>query len=1089
MKTGDAQSSLTEVQRQVVEGPAGKLVFLGGPGAGKSLVVAERAVWLVASGTARAGDVLLLAPSRRAAAPLGDRLRQRLGSARPPMATSFHSLALTILHIHYRAMGYRRLPRILDTAHHFEFLRQMLRQENPDLWPNYGRSKGTAAFLKLAYDMAMAAAENGLAGEDLLQRTRFWDRSDLAELARFYPRYRQSLRQAGWVDFGELFARVNELLAADSEVTRSYRRIYRHILVDEFEEANYAQATLLRHLVGGETDLLVAGDPPQAINGFRSGAAANLLACEHLYGARVVTSMENHRCCGSLANIAAAVRPATAGTPVATGGSNLPSPAEASTSWGQTQDVEASAGFVLLRSFTYPGDEARWVAEQTGSLLRAGTAPTQVAVLFRSLAAPLADLIRAELARRSIPCDLNMGRRIQAEPLVVAAIHLVRYLAGQKDALERVLSSPLAGLPLFGLRELRRVAAFGKTSAEPNVGQGEGTGLPNPDLRQGCGVNEYPANKRMALSPPSVCPLPQSVDAVPPSPDIADLADLPIDDELRKVLVDFGVRLAKLEIMAGGTSPALLLWDIWRLFPAFHEDALAGGSGSVAYASFLNQVSSLQERLPSFSLRDLVEFYDRGYFEPLTVAAASRPGVALQTVHQAKGQEWEYVFLPGLVEGTFPLHLSPLDVVGHLLSRDVVADANAGDGSGRLEAARRSRHRDEERRAFYVGVSRARRGLYLSYSSRTADGGAAERSSPFVDVLINCAGVELASGDAGGPSAEGLPADVDGAVVHYRRLLTASDPLARLKGLYALHRLKDIWPEIVQPETWWSNIRETQGAAPPFPAGSLHLSASRLSSYRNCPLGFQFSYHWGLSKLEGAPLTVGSLLHTVLEEYHRPCASLPRTREALENLLDCRFDEKAFHYRPIARQARRALGKMLDDYFGRYGQSTGVVDVERGFRFSFGPHTISGFIDRLDRLTSGELELVDYKTGSPTTKAEAQDDLQLALYDLAFYRDETLRRLGRPAMASYLYLKAIGQRADGKRHYTPTDESRDRLVKLIEVFANGILSEAFPSRSFLAQALPDLDAQEIERALKNDPCYFCPFGWLCSDKEKTSGES
>ena len=97
------------------------------------------------------------------------------------------------------------------------------------------------------------------------------------------------------------------------------------------------------------------------------------------------------------------------------------------------------------------------------------------------------------------------------------------------------------------------------------------------------------------------------------------------------------------------------------------------------------------------------------------------------------------------------------------------------------------------------------------------------------------------------------------------------------------------------------------------------------------------------------------------------------------------------------------------------------------------------------------------------------------------YYGRALSRLGRPAIASYLYLKGIGQRADSKRHYTPSDDSRNHLAKLVDAFANGILSELFPSRSFLTQAFPDLDPQELERALKNNPCYFCSFHWICPE--------
>src|SRR3990172_5035131 len=250
MTTEDrSQPVLTQVQWDMVTAPAGRRVFLGGPGAGKSLVLAERAARLIASGITQPDAVLLWAPSRRAAAALGDQAHRRLWGGLAPTATSFHGLALAILRRHYREMGYGRPPQLLATARHFHELRTILACEDPARWAHHKGALQSSALRKLTYDIVMGAAENGLDADDIRRRAQLVGRPELDDLADFAARYWAHQRQAGLLDFGELLAGVITLLSDRPDIAGSYRRAYRHILVDEYEQANHAQAELLRLLL------------------------------------------------------------------------------------------------------------------------------------------------------------------------------------------------------------------------------------------------------------------------------------------------------------------------------------------------------------------------------------------------------------------------------------------------------------------------------------------------------------------------------------------------------------------------------------------------------------------------------------------------------------------------------------------------------------------------------------------------------------------------------------------------------------------------------------------------------------------------
>ena len=1057
-----SQLVLSSVQLKVVDAPLGRLVFIGTPGSGKSTVIVERAIKLVRSGVAEPDALLLLAPSRRAAVAIGNSVNDRLGNGSGITATSFHGLAMAILRRHYKDAGYLRPPQLLDTARHFQFLQEVLAQEDPRLWPHYRGQLQSSTLRVLVHRTIMGMAENGLNPAELRRRVRAWGQVDMEDVVAFVAGYRERLRLAGVIDFGCLLTTVAELLSTNKSVAGIYHRAYRHILVDEFEQANFAQMAIVSHLVGEGTDLLVAGDPAQATNSFRGGTPSHLLGYSRRIDARVVFSSEDHRCRRRIASVGVAIRPVEYSASL----------------WERTQDEEQDGGpsrtggsdrepgYAVLRQFTHPSQEARWIGSEIESLLQSGIQPTQIAILFRSLATPVAKLIAKELGRRKLPVQGEGGQTVGGDPLVRGAIAVLRYIyatgrttapdpddasavveAFREEALSepgaetgdeglflRVLDSPISGLPPFGLQELRRAVAL----AGRELNRLEWDGLEGLALRA----------------------------------------------ELRAALVTFFDCLATLRRVST-RSASSLLWEAWRLFPAFREDALSGGQSSVAYAALMSEVESVEEEKGYLSLDSFISLVDSGLFDQLWSFARSKKGLTVTTVHQAKGREWDVVFLPALVEGVLPSQSPSLDI-RPLVASDREPDTNldAAEAAARMSALCYADHVAEEQRVFYVAISRARRGLYLSYSQRDADGQMPRLPSRFLAKVLDNPEVEVMPSNTD----EQLPAGIEDTVVHYRRALRSEDPLLQAQALYGLQEMRKRWREAVRPEMWWTNVAESSGAAPPYPDGRLYLSASRLGTYRSCPLSYQFGYHWCLGETEGPALTIGSVLHAVLEDYHGPESTLPRTREALEERLDYHFDESKFRYRPIAKQARKVLSEMLDRYYSRYGQSNSVVAVEIGFGFDFGPHRITGYIDRVDHLPNGRLELIDYKTGQAMSKADAENDLQLALYDLAFFHDDKLRALGQPGRASYLYLKGIGPRADGKRSYVPNDESRKRLSARVSYYSDAILAERFPPHRALSDIIPPSDQEELERALRRNPCRICPFVWICPETEREGSD-
>ena len=694
-------------------------------------------------------------------------------------------------------------------------------------------------------------------------------------------------------------------------------------------------------------------------------------------------------------------------------------------------DSDTAPAAVTVRTFPYQSEESAWISREIMSQLRSGVAPKDVAVLFRTGSDPIARDVAARLARAGIPVQSTLtSTSAGADPLVSAAIDVARFLVASdpdRPALFlRLLATPLGGLTRAEVRWLRREAQERHISV-------------------------------LALAA-----------------DPAAMEDSPA--EVAGASSDLLSQLASLESHLSD-APDDLLWHIWTIFPAFAlaaavEDPTADVVGSpAAYRAFLEEASRIVQDTPAVTLADLIALYDEGHFHEIAAGNPRRSGsgVTLATIHQSREREWAHVFLPDLVEGVYPLRRSPIGNLAPMLLR-------SGDGE---PAGVEELHLAEERRVLYVGLTRASQRLYLTSSGIAFEG--TTRLSP--SRYISSLGLQQAA-DTPARSFHTVHTVAELAAT-YRRQLKQDAPASQAQALHALFRLAELFPAEVDPSLWWDNIEEATGAEPAYPTGSLRLSASRLSVYRDCPLAFKFGQHLKLDDISNDAMSLGTLFHDVLEAYHQPGATHPRTRETLEALVDERYDPAAFSRPPIARQVRRKISELLDLYFPRYGLDGNVVAVETPFRFQFGPHLVAGRIDRIDRRPNGTLELIDYKSGSAMSLADAATDIQLALYVLACTHVPDLAVLGLPGKATYLYVKAIGgPKADGKRSYEPTEEGQRMFLARLDRYVQGILAELFPSRFHILDTWPDLEPEDVARVQKFGPCRVCGFKWLCPEQER-----
>ncbi|MDQ2983475.1 MAG: ATP-dependent helicase [Actinomycetota bacterium] len=468
-------------------------------------------------------------------------------------------------------------------------------------------------------------------------------------------------------------------------------------------------------------------------------------------------------------------------------------------------------------------------------------------------------------------------------------------------------------------------------------------------------------------------------------------------------------------------SAGAAIYVLWERLPQLQE--LQTRDATREQIEELSAVTALSDAANEFDgeLADFPRAFRAGELaseEWLPSQATPADAVALLTVHQAKGLEWDAVFICDLVEGRFPA-LSRSQYA--LFDRELFARRPLD------EAERARRALEEERRLFYVALTRARTHLFLTATeeAREEAGRALSRfyleAQPFLG--------EARKGNGFVSSEEALAA------------------LRRAGGGPA----------------GWRERTTTENVNRMLPTGGLWTSASRLAPYENCPLQFFYGSLAEVGRARTTAMRLGSAFHDVLEAFHDPERNEPQTLERLLELAE----EQSFEDvrpRPLGEEQRRLLEWLLRNYYAHEvapGIDGGVLAVERRFRFDLDASTVSGYIDRIDRLEDGRLRLIDYKTSKSVMKIdEAEQDLQLALYALACRDVPQLRELGDVGELVYLYVRHTARGKITRRGQAMTSDLTDRTAQRV--------------RDLVAR----IGAEEFDFSETAD-CTFCDFKPIC----------
>ncbi|WP_019136425.1 DNA helicase PcrA [Cellulomonas massiliensis] len=643
---------LNPQQREAVVHHGGPLLIVAGAGSGKTRVLTHRIAHLLATRRARAGEVLAITFTNKAAAEMRERVEQLVGPAAQRMwVSTFHSACVRILRREASTLGLRSSFSIYDAADSQRLLTLVAREL--DLDPKKYPAKALAGKISALKDELVdpetfARTSGGGAANDF----------DTA-LAQVYTRYQARLRQAHALDFDDLIMTTVHLLQAFPAVAEHYRRRFRHVLVDEYQDTNHAQYVLVRELVGVSAtpaasaegadevprgELTVVGDADQSIYAFRGASIRNILEFEADYpDARTILLEQNYRSTQTILSAANAVISRNAGR-------------KPKRLW---TDSGAGAQIVAYVADT-EHEEARFVAQEIDRLGdEQGVRPGDVAIFYRANAQSRA--LEEVLVRVGLPYKVVGGTRFYERREIKDAVAYLRAIANPDDDvnLRRILNVPKRGL---GDRSEAMVAAFAERERISF-----GAALARLDEVPGLGTRAITGMAAFA----------QMMDG------LRELAADAGPAEVLGAVLDRSGYLAELRA-SEDPQDASRVENLAELHAVASEFEQSDPEGDLA--DFLERVSLVadSDQIPVPDGAD-----DDGQARP-------DPGVVtLMTLHTAKGLEFPVVFLTGMEDGTFP-HMRSLSDPDQLA---------------------------EERRLAYVGLTRARERLYVSRAAvRTAWG-------------------------------------------------------------------------------------------------------------------------------------------------------------------------------------------------------------------------------------------------------------------------------------------------------------------------------------------------------------------------------
>jgi DNA helicase-2/ATP-dependent DNA helicase PcrA len=911
----DVLEGLNPAQKTAVGHGTGPLLIVAGAGTGKTTVLTRRYVHLMHSEKLTTENILAVTFTEKAAGEMEDRVLQLLPNGTYDFwISTFHGLCQRLLETYALEIGLPNRFRLLTETDGWLLLKRHIDDlpldhyrplGNPvkflaELLKHFSRAKDEGVtpeqYLRFAEEAVLDGDAEFVTGE----------RKRLKELADCYCAYQKILRDEGALDFGDLIVETLRLLRERPRVLKELRARFKYVLVDEFQDTNWAQYELIKLLAGDDQNLTVVGDDDQSIYKFRGASLANILQFKDDFPkAATVTLTENYRSQQEILDAAytcieknnpnrlevrlkdeGLVKKLTAARGTG-GGLDL--------AWYRTLEEEAEGVAMRIRELKEEDQTLRW---------------SDMAILSRSNdgAEPF---IRA-LERHGIPFRFYALRGLYGKPVVLDLASMFSLLDGYREssAVWRVMAAPCYQ---FGSRDLSTFLQYASRKTGSSLWSAVEQYRVVPDLSDD-------ARRKAELLASHMANLAESAKRETP------------------------LRMLQLTLDKTGYLGAIMKLPEGEKIEAINT-----------LNAFADRLRRYEQSTHAPSLKGFMEEFrleiESGEEGALNADPNEGPElVKVLTVHASKGLEFRHVFIVSLVDQRFPTRPRTDAIpLPNGLVNERLPEGNV--------------HLEEERRLFYVAVTRAKDSVTLSGAEQY---GGTRKKKP--SVFLGEMGLDV--------SALQPRASTD--------LLSLAPPTA----------ISD------------QDLLEEQEA---FPL-KRRFSFTQLAAFRNCPLQYKFAHVYKIPILGSHQKSFGNCIHLTFQDiwtlhdergksqqgdlFSAPQPVVAPTagfRVSFEEALDIYerrwsenddWYERKSSYDEYYAKGKEAIKRMMAEWTVA---TPDVAFLEKPFDWSIGQHSIRGKIDRMDRNGQGGFNIVDYKTGSPKTTdtIETKDKEQLWIYQLA----------------------------------------------------------------------------------------------------------
>src|SRR6516225_420648 len=639
---------LNAEQLAAVTLPARPALILAGAGSGKTRVLTTRIAWLLQTGQVSPGGIMAVTFTNKASKEMLARLGAMLPiNVRGMWIGTFHGLCNRFLRAHWKLAGLPQGFQILDSSDQLSAVKRIIKAMQLD----------EERFVPKQVTWFIAGAkEDGLRPKDVEVHD-----GQTQKLVEIYQAYEDQCQREGVVDFAELLLRAFELMRDNEAVREHYRRRFQHLLVDEFQDTNRLQYAWLKMFAGPHGAVFAVGDDDQSIYGFRGALVGNMADFEREFRVDKVIKLEqNYRSFGNILDAANHLIDRNSKRL----GKNL------RTDQGPGEPVrvfEATSDFA----------EAQWFLDEAQQLHRAGTARSEIAVLYRSNAQ--SRVIESALFNAGIPYRVYGGLRFFERAEVKHALSYLRLIENPNDdtSFLRVVNFPARGIGTRTIEQLQDAARASGRSLHQSIGSLAG--------RAGASLAAFDTLLERMREATRGLTLREIIEHM--------LHESGLIDFYRgeKEGAD---RVENLEELMNAAEAFVTQEGFGKDAVALPVDELA--PGTLAQRTTSRDVPGIELSAPVTPdaetgeiMSPLAAFLTHASLEAGdNQAEAGQDAVQLMTIHSAKGLEFDSVFITGLEEGLFP-HENSLSTEDGL---------------------------EEERRLMYVAITRARKRLYLSFS-------------------------------------------------------------------------------------------------------------------------------------------------------------------------------------------------------------------------------------------------------------------------------------------------------------------------------------------------------------------------------------